>query len=58
MIKISVVKILSVKKAKKSNQGFPNFNTTKIKTWLNIHLRIKEQNNRLPNHVFFYAGRN
>ena len=40
MIKISVVKILSVKKAKKSNQGFPNFNTTKITTWLNIHLRI------------------
>ena len=58
MIKISVVKILSVKKTKKSNQGFPNFNTAKIKTSLNIDLRIKEQNNRLPKYVFFYAGRN
>ena len=27
---------------------------TKIKTSLNLHLRIIQQNNRLPVHVFFY----
>ena len=25
---------------------------------LNIHLRLKEQNNRLPDHVFVYIGKN
>ena len=67
MLKVSVVKFLYVKKQRKVSKVFPSLmllatswnylcnqsgHVTKIKTSLNINLRMKEQNNRLPGHVF------